>query len=62
MACNCNRQRVVWTCPSVGTRQRSETFANLDFQKTPTKIRGLPQLFYASMMRAQPCQRPLDAD
>jgi hypothetical protein len=29
---------------------------------THTGIRGLTQLIYASMMRAQPCQRELDAD
>jgi hypothetical protein len=29
---------------------------------THTGIRGLTQLFYASKMRTQPCQRELDAD
>ena len=29
---------------------------------THTGIRGLTQLIYASTMRAQPCQRELDAD
>lgn len=42
--------------------QSSETLTNLDFQKTPTDIRGLSQLFYASLMRAQPCRYQLDAD